>query len=63
MYTLKFVNAPGQELLFAAWSVRRDGDRLYYTNEHEVEIEMVELAGKTVYVMNQQGATVSIYRM
>jgi hypothetical protein len=63
MFTLKFVSAPGVELLFAAGSVRRDGDRLCYVNEHEVEIEMTDLAGKTVYVMNQSGATVSIYRM
>lgn len=63
MLTLKFVSSPAAELLFEAASVRRDGDKIYYTNEHEVEIEMVELAGKTAYVMNENGATVATYRL
>lgn len=62
MFTLKFVKSPSEELLFAASSVRRDGERLLYTNEHEVEVEMCNLAGRTVYVMNQGGATVSTHR-
>jgi hypothetical protein len=63
MLTLKFVNAPGQELLFEAASVRRDGDDIIYTNEHEVEVHMTNLPGKTVYVMNERGATVATYRL
>jgi hypothetical protein len=63
MLTLKFVSSPSAELLFEAGSVRRDGDAVYYTNEHEVEIEMTDLAGKTVYVMNEKGATVATYRL
>lgn len=63
MLTLKFVSAPDAELIFEAHSVRRDGSRLRYTNEHEVEIEMAALAGKAVYVMNEKGATVAVYRM
>lgn len=62
MFTLKFVNSPDAELLFVAHSVRRAGDSLFYTDEHEVEIEMTELDEKTVYVMNSNGATVSTYR-
>jgi len=63
MLTLKFVSSPAHEVLFEAASVRRDNDSVYYTNEHEVEIEMVDLADKTVYVMNEKGATVATYRL
>jgi hypothetical protein len=62
MLTLKFVGAPNEELLFEAPMVRRDGNKILYTNEHEVEIEMVDLEGRTVFVMNENGATVATYR-
>ena len=63
MLTLKFVTDPATELLFEAVSVRRAGDDVFYTNEHEVEIGMTEMLGKTVYVMNEKGATVATYRL
>jgi hypothetical protein len=63
MLTLKFMENPSKELLFEAASVRRDNDRVFYTNEHEVEIEMTGLDGTTVYVMNPTGATVATYRL
>jgi hypothetical protein len=63
MLTLKFVGQnPGEELVFEAASVRRKGDEVIYTNEHDVEIHMTELNGRSVYVMNGSGATVSTYR-
>lgn len=63
MLTLKFVSDSGSELIFEAASVRREGDDVYYTDEHEVEVEMTELEGKTAYVMNEKGATVATYRL
>jgi hypothetical protein len=67
MFTLKFIGndketGHQQELMFTARSVRRDGSDFFYTDEHENEIEMLELDGRTVYVMNENGATVSTHR-
>ncbi len=61
MFTLKFVEGD-KELLFTANSVRRESDELFYTDGHENEISMLHLAGKTVFVMNENGSTVSTYR-
>ena len=63
MLTLKFVSSPAEELVFEAASVRRDGDNVYYANEHGVEVVMCDLAGKDIYIMNEKGATVSTYRL
>jgi hypothetical protein len=59
MFTVKVDTAPGAELIVEAQQVRSEGKYVYYENENGVEIGIGPLENCSVYVMNDNGATVS----